>query len=157
MSSALHQRIHQTSFTSAFQEAYLSIIVAADALERATEETCAEFGITAAQYNVLRILRGVYPEGHARFDIISRMITTAPDVTRLIDRLVTAGLAKRGKSSTDARLSLTFITPKGLRLLESIEPHITAMDQKLAAVLSPEDAATLVRLCGLVIEQHLPR
>lgn len=157
MSSALHQRIHQRTFTSAYQEAYLSIIVAADTLARATEETCALFGITAAQYNVLRILRGVHPEGHARQDIINRMITTAPDVTRLIDRLVTAGWAKRGKSDSDARLSLTFITPKGLQLLESIEPHITALDQKLASVMSSDDANELVRLCGLVIEQPPPK
>lgn len=154
MSEALHQRLQQWSFSSPYQEAYLSIVVAADTLQRATEEACSTYGITAAQYNVLRILRGVYPKGHARHDIISRMITTAPDVTRLIDRLVNAGLAKRGKSEIDARLSLTFITPKGLRLLENLDPHITSLDQQLAAIMSAEDAAMLVRLCGLVIEQH---
>lgn len=151
MSEALQERLQQRSFSSPYQEAHLSIVVAADTLQRAIEEVCQGFGITAAQYNVLRILRGVYPEGHARCDIIERMITAAPDVTRLIDRLVKAGLAKRGRSTNDARLSLTFITKKGLRLLEDIEPSITAMDQGLASHITLQEAQTVVRLCGLII------
>lgn len=151
MTEALQERLQQRSFTSPYQEAHLSIVVAADALQRTTEAVCQEFGITAAQYNVLRILRGVYPEGHARCDIIERMITAAPDVTRLIDRLVNAGLAKRGRSTDDARLSLTFITKKGLRLLDDIEPSILALDQQLASMMTLQEAQNVARICGLII------
>jgi len=121
--------------------------VAAAYFEELMEDTCERFGITSAQYNVLRILRGANPDGHARCDIIDRMIKRAPDVTRLIDRLVTAGFASRGKSKHDGRLSLTYITPKGMKLLEKMQPDIEAIDEQLHAKLSERDAQTLMRLC----------
>ena len=64
MGDALRHRIQQVHFESAVQEAFLNVLVAADHLRAQTERLCAGFGISASQYNVLRILRGVHPEGH---------------------------------------------------------------------------------------------
>lgn len=147
MGERLQQRLKQHTFASVYQEALLNILVTADHLQRQMEETCSRHGITPAQYNVLRILRGVYPEGHARCDIIERMIQAAPDVTRLIDRLERAGLAHRGKSSNDGRLSLTFITPTGLDLLDRIQPDMDALHSTLFHVMTPDDARRLSDLC----------
>src|SRR5688572_17468892 len=104
MGEYLEKRLQQRQFNSIYHEALLNILVCADYLERQQEAVCAEYDITAAQYNVLRILRGVYPQGHPRCDIITRMIHAAPDVTRLIDRLIKGGFASRGKSDADGRL-----------------------------------------------------
>ena len=147
MGEALRKRIKQTEFKSVYQEAQLSLMVAAAMLEDETDEVCEKYGVTAPQYNVLRILRGVYPDGHARADIINRMIRRAPDVTRLIDRLVKAGLAERGKSADDGRLSLTFITKKGLALLKKMDKEISGLEKNLTARLSERDAKSLARLC----------
>ncbi len=150
MGKLLADRIKQESFSSPFQEAMLSLIVASDRLLRTMEDTCSAYGITAAQYNVLRILRGVYPGGHPRCDIIDRMLTVAPDVTRLIDRLEKLELAERTKSEEDRRLSLTKITQKGLDLLDRMQKDMDDFDNKLKEYMSLEDARKLTELAEQV-------
>lgn len=147
MGERLKERIKQQTFQSPFQMATLNIIVAADFLNRKMEAFCEEHGITGAQYNVLRILRGVHPGGHPRREIIARMLQVAPDVTRLIDRLEKAGLVRRGKGKEDARLSLTFITPQGLTLLKRMQKDVDAFEAEMSTCMSEKDAVTLSRLC----------
>lgn len=147
MGTALQERLKQYKFNSVFQEALLNVLVLADFFTKETETICSEFGITGTQYNVLRILRGKYPEGHARGDIIERMLHQAPDVTRIIDRLVKAGLAERSKSSVDARQSLTFITEKGLQLLQAMDPVVDKGNIEMSKRISEVDAQTLSALC----------
>lgn len=147
MGEALRERLKQSSFTSPYQEAVLSVLVCADYLDRQMEKICEEYGLTTPQYNVLRILRGVYPAGHARCDIIERMIHSAPDVTRLIDRLVSAGLAHRAKSEADGRLSMTYITEAGLDILRKMQPAVDQVDSETASCLSAEEAMMLTSLC----------
>lgn len=95
MTEALSRRLKQARFSSAHQEALLSLAVAAGAINDLVDEVCGKHGLTRPQYNVLRILRGVYPEGHPRCEIAQRMIERAPDVTRLVDRL-------QARASSDA-------------------------------------------------------
>ncbi|MEY3385567.1 MAG: hypothetical protein RIR53_378 [Bacteroidota bacterium] len=149
---ALKDRLKQSSFSSAQQEAMLGVLSCADALNRKMEELIAPYGITAAQYNVLRILRGVHPDGHPRHEISARMIQLAPDVTRLIDRLEKQKLVVRGKSDEDKRLSLTFITDKGLALLDSIAPNLKQFDRQLRKSLTESDAIALARLSDILRE-----
>lgn len=151
MGDGLKQRLQQRSFSSPYQEALLSVLVCADFLTRQMEEACLLHGITGAQYNVLRILRGVHPEGHSRVEIISRMIHAAPDVTRLIDRLVRSGYARRGRSKQDGRLSLTYITQQGLDLVTAMQPHIDELEIELRRHLDENEATTLTQMCEKIL------
>ncbi len=74
-------------FTSREQEAYLSLLRTADALQAQVEARLKEFGLTGTQYNALRILRGAGPDGLPCREIGERMITRDPDITRLLNRL----------------------------------------------------------------------
>ena len=150
MGEQLKQRLRQDTFTSGYQEAILSVLVCADRLTRSMDATCEVHGITSAQYHVLRILRGVYPDGHPRCEIITRMIHTAPDVTRLIDRIEKLELVERAKSVHDGRLSVTYITMKGLDLLETLQAEIEALELQLSAVLTTQEATALTELCERV-------
>jgi DNA-binding MarR family transcriptional regulator len=96
---------------------------------------------------VLRILRGAYPNGHSRCEVIERMVDRAPDVTRLIDRLERQGLVARERSSNDRRLSITRITGKGLELLERMRPSIDDVEVMIAGRLSPEECAAISAGC----------
>lgn len=78
-----------------------NLLVSAYFLRSKHDEVMTKFGLTLPQYNVLRILKGVYPEGHPRCEIIDRMIEPAPDVTRIIDRLTKEKLVERFNSPTD--------------------------------------------------------
>jgi DNA-binding MarR family transcriptional regulator len=129
------------------QEALLNLLVTADYLREQMDRACAEHAITPAQYNVLRILRGVHPEGHPRCEIARRMIERAPDVTRLVDRLEKRGLVERDRSAADRRLSLTRITPAGIDLLARLAPRLAALESHLAERLSLRDRRELSRIC----------
>ena len=147
MGDALRKRIQQSRFESETQEAILNLLVAADHLRSRTERICSELGISASQYNVLRILRGVHPQGHPRCEIARRMIERAPDVTRLIDRLKRRGLVERARGERDRRLSISRITPPGLELLERIDPRLAELQRELAGRLPPRDCRELSRIC----------
>lgn len=148
MNSALSKRIKQSSFESEHQEAMVSVLVAADFLNSQMQAICEKQNITATQYNVLRILKGVHPEGHPRCEIIARMIQQTPDVTRLINRLEAAGFAQRVKSTDDARLSITVITKKGLALLGKLTPAVQQLDIEMKKSLTKAQAQILTNLCA---------
>ena len=150
MTDALSRRLKQAQFSSAAQEAMLSVIVAANTINDIMDRLCEEHGITRAQYNVLRILRGVHPEGHARCDIGCRMLDRASDITRLVDRLQARRLVKRSRGSEDQRQAVTVITAKGLKLLEAMQPEIDEATAGIVAKLSDGDCRELSRLCSVI-------
>jgi DNA-binding MarR family transcriptional regulator len=150
MGDALRHRIQQVHFESAVQEAFLNVLVTADHLRAQTERLCAELGLTASQYNVLRILRGVHPEGHSRCEIARRMIERAPDITRLVDRLEKRGWVERVRSARDRRLSISRITPAGLELLETIGPRLVEVQRDFAARVPEQDCRELSRICEAI-------
>jgi DNA-binding MarR family transcriptional regulator len=136
MGEKLKQWLKQSKFESLDQEAGLNIFVTAYYLRSKHEEILAKYGLTMPQYNVLRILNGIYPEGHPRCEIISRMIEPAPDVTRIIDRLMKDNLVERFNSVEDKRLSMTRITEKGIKLLEKANPEVRAIGKYISSTLS---------------------
>ncbi len=155
MSEALSRRLKQPHFASLAQEALLSVIVAANTLNDLMDRICEDFGITRPQYNVLRILRGVHPGGHARNEIACRMVDRASDITRLVDRLQARGLVKRSRGNKDQRQAVTGITAKGIRLLDKMRPRIDAHTAEVLRKLNDEDCRELSRLCALVFEPEL--
>jgi DNA-binding MarR family transcriptional regulator len=101
--------------------------------------------LSRTAYNLLRILRG-QPEGHPRGEIAARLIYRRADVTRLVDRLVRRGLARRARSRRDRRVSLTRITPKGLELLARLDAPIQELTARYGRKLSEAELAELNRL-----------
>lgn len=109
-----------------------------------------DFELTTNQYNVLRILRGAGPLGLPSQEIARRVIERVPDMTRLVNRLETADLVKRGTSSSDGRIRTVSITPRGRRRLEPIDEPLRILESDLFAKLSEEDHATLGKLLAKV-------
>lgn len=132
------------------QQAFVNLLVAAGRIRQRLNDICASFGITHDQYNVLRILRGVHPEGHPRFEIADRLIERAPDVTRLLDRLEREELIERYRSREDRRLSLARITPKGLDLLERMDEPVRDVRRTCLDPLSSTDVDDLARICSAI-------
>jgi len=128
-------------------EALVALMVAAGSLVRDLDVACQQHGITHDQYNVLRILRGVYPHGHPRGEISARLISRAPDVTRMLDRLVQRGYVRREWDSTNRRLSIATISDKGLALLAEVDQLIVREHARYTDDLTDDDLRTLRRLC----------
>jgi DNA-binding MarR family transcriptional regulator len=123
------------------------MMVAAGALVRDLDAACQQHGLTHDQYNVLRILRGVYPAGHPRGEIAARLISRAPDVTRMLDRLVSKGLVERGWDPKNRRLSIATVTAKGLALLADIDQLIVREHARYTDGVADGDLVALRRLC----------
>src|SRR5436853_3888388 len=93
----------RNAFASLEEELFLNIMRTADRLQICHERLFRDFGLTPAQYNILRILRG---EGEPLpiLDIASRTITAVPGITGLIDRLEKAGFVERRRCTEDRRV-----------------------------------------------------
>lgn len=146
MGEVLKKRLKQKKDIPIREELDLNLQIAANILESKFEKMISRFGITAPQYNVLRILKGVYPEGHPRCEIASRMLEIAPDITRLIDRLEKQGLVIRDRTHHDRRMSITKITGKGLKLIEEINPYIEEEHKKATKNLTNNECREFSRL-----------
>lgn len=154
MTPDLQEDIRQRKpFTSLEQEAQLTVVRTASLLVDAFEQMLRPYGITATQYNVLRILRGAEPDGLCRNELRDRMLTRMPDVTRLLDRMEDAKLVARARNSEDRRLVSTRITAKGLRLLDEVEDSVTAEHMRRFHHLGRSQLKTLIELLNTVREK----
>jgi DNA-binding MarR family transcriptional regulator len=155
MGEILKKRLQQEKFSSIEQEALLNLFVASNYLHLKLEDVCGEFTITLAQFNVLRILKGAYPEGHPRGEIIKRMVEPAPDVTRIIDRLINVGLVERYSSKNDRRLSMARITKKGIKLLSTINPEVDKFISNYSSSLNKSEKELLSKICEKLYAKEL--
>ena len=95
---------------------FVALVKIADSLTQEAEQLIKAAGLTGAQYNVLRILRGAEPDGLPCRGIGERMISHDPDMTRLLDRMEKQSLITRERQIRDRRVVKTRITPEGLKL-----------------------------------------
>ncbi len=109
---------------------FVAILKAADSLSQQADHLIKSAGLTAAQYNVLRILRGAEPEGLLCRGIGERMISRDPDMTRLLDRMEKRSLITRERQKADRRVIKTRITPEGLKLLKKLDQPVHDLHKK---------------------------
>ena len=146
----LRDEIKQTTpFERPEEEAFVSISRTAAVLGHALGETFKPYGITATQYNVLRILRGAGKDGLCRHEVRDRLIAQVPDVTRLLDRMEVAGLIARERDDGDRRLVTTRITSNGIRLLDRLRDPVAAVQRRHLGHMTKEQLAALNDLLAL--------
>ena len=135
----LEETLKQTRpFRSIYEKTSLNIIFTGNWLQSRLEECVKSHGLTThQQYNILRILRGVHPEGHSIQDIKCRMLDRNSDVSRLVDRLLKQGLVTREEDAQNRRKVIVKITDIGLKLLEDLQPLIDEMNRFFAQI--PEE------------------
>ena len=146
VSSARQALRQRRPFRSVEQEAFLALVRTATALTDALEQVLRTEGLTLAQYNVLRILRGAEPAGLCRNEVRDRMLTRMPDMTRLLDRMEAIGLVVRARTAEDRRLVTTRVTERGLQILERLDDAVTAEHRRRFAHLNKEQIRSLTGL-----------
>src|SRR4051794_26076185 len=112
-------------FASLEQEAALNVLRTNDQLQIRFARLFRDFGLTPAQYNILRILRGE-AKPLPILEIASRTVTVVPGITGLIDRLEQAGFVRRERCETDRRVIFVAINEKATRLLTDLDEPVTA-------------------------------
>jgi DNA-binding MarR family transcriptional regulator len=121
---------------SAAENAFLSVVRAAGGLLRGVEVLLSRYELTAAQYNVLRILRGAGEQGACGREIAGRLITAEPDITRLLDRMEKRSLISRQREAQDRRFVTTRITPSGLETLAALDAPVAELHRRQFGSLS---------------------
>ena len=108
--------------------------------------TMAPYGITPAQYNVLRILRGSHPKTLTCSALGQRLLDRTPDVTRLLNRLDRHGFIRRARAEHDRRVVEVGLTDEGHALLSRMDDDIEAAERHLMHHLSPAEHRQLTGL-----------
>lgn len=133
-------------FDSLAQEVYLGLWRTYDRLRGLEDELFAGFDLTAQQYNVLRLLKSARPETVPTLTLAERLVSRAPDITRMIDRLKERGLVSRERSSGDRRVVRVAITEAGILLLNEIAIPLGECHAKQLGHLSYTDLKQLSQL-----------
>lgn len=117
----LEQAIQQAEFSSNDQKITLNFMYTYNCFKEELKNFFKPYDITSQQFNVLRILRGNYPEPYTTSQVRDRMLDKMSDASRIVDRLVKKGLVSRSVTKADKRLVDVVISSKGLDLLEHID------------------------------------
>lgn len=133
-------------FLSTRAEATVSLLRTASVVRRTIERVVEPYGLSLAQYNALRIVKGAGAGGIPTLAIRERMLEEGTTITRLLDKLEAAGLIERERSAPDRRQVLCRITYAGLELCRTLDPMTDEADELCMATLSDAEAGELVRL-----------
>lgn len=136
-------------------KALANLLGAADRVKAVIAAVVEPYGITAQQYNVLRILRGAGADGLPTLAIGERMLERSPGVTRMIDRLEAKGLVQRERRADDRRCVHCGITATGSRLLAELDEAVDQADAAAFAALNRSELRQLVTLLERV-QPHDP-
>lgn len=139
----LAELIRQDRFASPGQEALLNVFVTASWASSVISDALAPHGVTQAQYNVLRILRGAHPDCYTCSEIGERLLDRTPDVTRLLIRLEGRGLVKRQRAERDRRVVEVEVTDEGLEVLGRLDEPVREAIGRLVRHLSASELGVL--------------
>lgn len=147
MGSKLQEEIKQSRpFATLEEEAVLNIRRTSDRLQHYMQQVFKAHGITPTQYNVLRILRGAGETTLRCSEIGERLVSSDPDITRLLDRLQKQKLIRRKREPKDRRVIYATITADGLRLLKELDPVVNSGVKDALGHMSREKLTTLIAL-----------
>jgi DNA-binding MarR family transcriptional regulator len=149
--SALNERMKQSNFQNAGHEAILSLMAAAFTVRDKLNYICQKKNVSVVQYNILRILKSIHPQGYSRNEISSRMLERAPDITRVINRMVKSGLVERIKSRQDMRQSIAKITSSGNTLLLELNTMVQAYQKEFQQKVSKNQCEVLSSICNEIL------
>lgn len=137
----IEEEIKQQKFKNSHQKAVINLLYTTSWMQAKQQDIFKPFNITLQQFNILRILRGQYPNGISATEIKSRMLDKNSDVSRLLDRLLAKNIITKKTSSNDKRAADVSLTEEGLELLKAIDKKQNQIDNIL--LLTDEEAIQL--------------
>jgi DNA-binding MarR family transcriptional regulator len=143
----------RSRFDSLEQEAFLNLWRTYDRLRALEEELFSQFDLSAQQYNALRLLRAVHPQSMPTLALGAKLISRAPDMTRLLDKLEARDLVHRERRHENRRVVEVAITTEGLKLLKKLDPPVAACAKQQLGHL---DARSLQSLTDLLHRARAP-
>jgi DNA-binding MarR family transcriptional regulator len=133
-------------FPSPRHEAAVALMRTAAVVRRAIERVVEPSGLSLAQYNALRIVRGAGTGGIPTLAIRERMVDEGTTITRLLDKLETAGYVRRERALPDRRQVICHVTDAGRALLDRLDPLVDRHDALAVETLPDADVEALLRI-----------
>jgi MarR family transcriptional repressor of emrRAB len=126
------------------------VLIAGNRFADDMERVCQTEGISHAQYVALWVLCLIDDPaaGLPMRDLADGLISRASDTTRLVDRLVAAGLAERNPSPADRRVVLVRATAEGHARFARLAPMVRDLHAQEWAALSATELDQLNHLLG---------
>jgi DNA-binding MarR family transcriptional regulator len=141
-------------FDSLEQEVFLNLWRTYDRLRALEDELFGRYELTAQQYNALRLLASEHPGTLRTLDLAGRLISRAPDITRLLDRLEQRSLIERDRPVDNRRIVRVGITQAGRALLDKLRQPLRACHDRQLGHLSKKDLKTLADLLRAARSPH---
>lgn len=124
----------------------LNVMLTGSLLSERFAEVLKPYDLSGEQYNVLRILRGQKGKPANMCAIQERMLARTSNTTRLVDKLLLKDLVTREVCPDNRRKMEVRITPKGLSILDELDPKVQQHEQAQAKKLTPQELANLNEL-----------
>src|SRR5262245_12820606 len=141
-------------FDSSQQEAYLNLWRTYDRLRMLEDDLFQRHDLTAQQYNALRLLRAEHPSALPTLVLAGKLVSHAPDITRLVDRLEERGLVARRRVPDNRRVVQVGITEAGLVLLKELDQPVRDCHLKQLGHLSNAQLQSLIELMRTARQPH---
>jgi DNA-binding MarR family transcriptional regulator len=113
----IDKEIQSTKFDDNYHKVIINISYTYGWLTNATRENFEKYNLTTQQFNILRILRGQYPNPATINLLKERMIDKMSDASRIVDRLIQKGMVSRCTNKKDRRAVDIRISEMGLETL----------------------------------------
>lgn len=133
-------------FDSLEQEAYLQLWRTYDRLKELEDRAFERYELSAQQYNALRILRSVRPGTMPTSAVGAKLVSRAPDMTRLLDKLEERGLIHRERKPENRRVVECGITPQGVELLDRLAAEVRRCHEAQLGHLSQKALRDLIAM-----------
>ncbi|MFP4092365.1 MAG: MarR family winged helix-turn-helix transcriptional regulator [Cyclobacteriaceae bacterium] len=127
----LEEEIKQKRFRSEKHKAVINLMYTGNWVYSVNKAILKQYNLSPEQYNVLRILRGQYPNPSSVMLLNERMLDKMSNVSRIVEKLRLKDLLIRRECPTDRRQVDITITDVGLQLLESIDQQTQITEEAL--------------------------
>ena len=135
---SIEEDIKQKTFTNPFNKALVNIIYTNSWIAQQHFILFKDHDLTIPQFNVLRILRGQYPNPSTVNLIIERMLDKSSNASRIVDKLVAKGHVDRKQCPSDRRAVDVFISKSGLDLLARLDVEMGKWETEMANLTDEE-------------------
>jgi DNA-binding MarR family transcriptional regulator len=136
------EEIQSDKFEDNYHKAVINITYTYGWLSNSFRCRFEKHNLTQQQFNVLRILRGQYPNPATINMIKERMLDKMSDASRIVDRLIQKGLVSRCTNNKDRRAVDIQISQAGLEVLSKMDEEFKTRDL-LKNNLTEEEAGKL--------------
>ncbi len=141
----IEKEIFSNKFENNRQRAIVNLVYTYGWLTNVLRRRLNKHEITLQQFNILRILRGQYPNPATINMLKERMLDKMSDASRIVERLVQKGLVQRCVNERDRRAVDIRISETGLDILKKLDGEMSS-DQILGDNVTEEEAALLSSL-----------